>query len=86
MSKSKVEEIFTDFMENHDIEDSTAVQQSNERVLNYFCVLTGKDKAEIEDMFSYAGYEREKQGFVNGFEYAMQKIFGGKVATVVMAD
>lgn len=86
MRKKKAEEMFENFMENHDVEDSAAVQQSYEKVLNYFCILTGKDKAEIEDVLSYAGYEREKQGFINGFGCAMQKVFDGEVAAVVMAD
>ena len=68
----RTEEIFAQFMENYDVEDSTAVKKSNESVLNYLCALTGKDKADIEDIVSYIGYAHEKQGFINGFEYAMR--------------
>ena len=68
---NKIEDTFNEFMMNHDVEDSEAVKKANENVVNYLCLLAGKDKSEIEDMVSYAGYEREKQGFINGFQYAI---------------
>lgn len=73
----KTEDIFADFMQNHEAEDGMGVKASDERALNYLCTLAQKDKAEVEDMLSYAGYEREKQGFINGFEYALSLGKGG---------
>lgn len=72
-----VEEIYTDYMINHDVEDGAAVRQSDAIVLNYICLLTGQDGAEIEDILTYAGSQREKQGFINGFLYALQLQEGG---------
>lgn len=76
----KTEDIFAEFMENCNVEDSAAVQQSDERALRYFYMLTGKDKTELEDILSYAGYEHEKQGFMNGFAYALSLEKGGAMA------
>lgn len=63
---------YIEYMENHDVEDTAEVKQSTARVLEYFARITGMDKADIEDMLSYLGYKHEKQGFVNGFQYALQ--------------
>lgn len=76
----KTEEIFADFMKNCNVEDNAAVKRSDERALSYFFMLTGKDKSELEDILSYAGYEREKQGFMNGFAYALSLGKGGAMA------
>ena len=64
-------ETYIEYMTNHDIEDSVEVTQTNERVMEYLGKITNVDKAEIEDMLSYLSFERERQGFVNGFSYAM---------------
>lgn len=65
-------ETYIEYMENHDVEDTAEVRQSTARALEYFGRITGMDKADIEDMLSYLGYEYEKQGFINGFQFAMQ--------------
>ena len=73
-----LEEIFIDFMENHETEDNENVRKSNERALSYFTGITA-DKNDAEDMLTGLGYEYEKQGFMNGFLYAL-RFKGGVLA------
>ena len=67
-----MEEIFIDFMEQNEVKDSTKVKRANKRVLNYLGAVANVNKADVEDMLSGLGYEYEKQGFINGFEYALR--------------
>lgn len=68
----KVEDIFVDYMNNNDVEDNAEVKQSSARLLSYFGGIAGADKSVIDDMLSYLGYQYERQGFINGFTYAVQ--------------
>lgn len=65
-------ELYIDFMENNDVKDSAEVKQSEARLLAYIGRINATDKTDIEDMISYIGFERERQGLVSGFQYALQ--------------
>lgn len=71
-----LEEIFIDFMENHETEDNENVRRSNERALSYFAGIAATDRTDAEDVLTGLGYEYEKQGFMNGFLYALRFISG----------
>lgn len=75
-----MEEIFNDFMETHDTNDSTKVEKANKRVLNYLGAVSTANKADVDDMLTGLGYEYEKQGFINGFKYALSLRKGGAMA------
>lgn len=66
-----IEDMFTDYMENNNVEDGTAVRRSYKRVLSYLAAILPVDKKNVDDMLTMLGYEYEKQGFVNGFTYAL---------------
>ena len=72
-----IEEIFIDFMEQNEVQDSTKVKRANKRVINYLGDVANVNKADVEDMLTGLGYEYEKQGFINGFKYALSLKKGG---------
>lgn len=70
-------DVFIGFMENADVEDGRAVQRANKRMLAYLDKVSSIDKMNVEDMLTKVGYEYEKQGFLNGFQYALHLQNGG---------
>lgn len=66
-----IENIFIDFMENNEVVDSAKIKKTNEIVLNYLESVAKIKKDDVDDMLSVLGYEYEKQGFINGFAYAL---------------
>lgn len=67
-----VEDIFNDYMQENDVQDSPKIRRANKRLFKYLGAISNVNKTDIEDMLTMVGYEYEKQGFVNGFVYALQ--------------
>lgn len=78
--KRRLEEFFADFMENYETEDSANVKSSTEQVLGYISNASDVNKTDVDDMLTGLGYEYEKQGFMNGFQYALRLQKGGALA------
>lgn len=72
-----MEEIFIDFMETNETKDSAKVKRANKRVLSYLRAICNVNQSDIDDMLTGLGYEYEKQGFINGFKYAISLNKGG---------
>lgn len=72
-------DIFIDFMKSTDVEDCPAVRRANKRMLAYLNKISSIDKLGVEDMLTRVGFEYEKQGFLNGFRYAVHLQNGGEI-------